>query len=109
MDVLQRFNEQATVHTFEGNKFNKRMYLIELMQFSSAEKLGDVDFSRFTVSDLKDTFNDILEYESDEVQDPCYGWGANIGNPIYEINILAGLTSEVLSVKPQRTKKRRFF
>jgi hypothetical protein len=40
------------------------MHLIEMMLFGSAEKLEDVDFSTFVVSELKDTINDILEYES---------------------------------------------
>jgi hypothetical protein len=109
MDFLQRFNEQIATTTDQGAQYSQRMYLIELMLFGNAEKIGDVDFSTFTFSDLKDTIDDILEYESDETADPIYGEGANIGNPIYEINSLAGLSKEILAIEPQRKKIRRFF
>lgn len=109
MDYLQRFNEQITNLSDQGEHFSQRMYLIEMMLFGNAKKLGEVDFTTFTLTELKDTVDDILGYESDETSDPVFGEGANIGNPIYEINSLAGLTKEILAIEPQRKKKRRFF
>lgn len=109
MDFLQRFNEQTANIGDQGTLYSQRMYLIEMMLFGNAKKLKDVDFSSFTLSELKNTIDDILEYESDETADPIYGEAANIGNPIYEINSLAGLTKEILAIEPQRKKIRRFF
>jgi hypothetical protein len=110
MDFLQRFNEEVDkVALRDGTLFTMRMYLINLMCYSSAKKLKDVDFSTFTVSDLKDSFEVIFEYESDEYDDPSYGECRNIGNPIYELNSLAGFIQGVLAIKPQLEKIRRFF
>ncbi|OIJ11483.1 hypothetical protein BKP35_12125 [Anaerobacillus arseniciselenatis] len=109
MDLLQRFEEAMTVHSLDiDTTYSKRMYLIEMMLYGSSEKVGDVDFSTFTVSELKKTIDDILEYESDEITDYDFEDARNIGNPIYELNSLAGLTNNILAVKPQQKKKRRF-
>lgn len=109
MDYLQRFNEQIADFSDIGTNYSQRMYLIEMMLFSYAEKLRDVDFSTFTVSDLKAAIEDIIEYQTDEYDEPYAFESQNIGNPIYEINSLAGLSKQVLSIKPLRKKKRRFF
>ncbi|EFV74965.1 hypothetical protein [Cytobacillus pseudoceanisediminis] len=109
MEYLQRVNDQIASISGQEETYSQRMYLIELMFYGHAKKLKDVDFSTFTLSELRDAATDILEYEPDETADPVYGEGANIGNPIYEINSLAGITKEVLSLEPKRVKKRRFF
>lgn len=112
MNILQCFNQSLDQHHSlfdEGANFSKRMYLIEMMLYGYAEKLGEVDFSTFTASDLRTTINDIMGYESDEISDHDFGEDRNLGNPIYELNSLAGLTKEVLSIKPLQKKKRRFF
>ncbi len=108
MDFLHRFNEHLGTYD-RGAAFSQRMYLIDLLLFSEAQKIGDVDFSTFTVTDLKNAMDDICSYESDEMADPHYGDGANFDNPIYEINLLAGLKKEVVALKPERKKIRRFF
>lgn len=108
MNALQRFNESISSDLLnENSNYSQRMYLIDVMFYSDAKKLGDVDFSTFSASDLKDTIDDILQYESDESSD-FMEEGTNMGNPIYEINSLAGITKNILDIQPQQKKKRRF-
>lgn len=109
-DYLLRFNTNLENYGFNNGNFSQRMYLMNLMLFESGEKVGDVDFSTFTVKDLKDVIGDLLEYQSDETSDPdCDGECINMGNPLYELNVLAGINRDVLKIKPQRTKIRRFY
>ena len=111
MSILQRFNANVDEYALgEQNNFSQRMYLLNLMQFGSAEKLRDVDFTKFTVLDLKETINDLIDYRPEEVSEPDYdGECMNLGNPLYEINALAGINKEIQKLKPKREKIRRFF
>ncbi|RTR26597.1 hypothetical protein EKG37_21245 [Robertmurraya yapensis] len=111
MSILQRFNANVDEYALgEQNTLNQRMYLLSIMQFGTAEKLKDVDFSSFSASDVIDVIEDLFEYQSDEGIDPEYdGECINLGNSLYEINALAGINKEIIKLKPKRDRIRRFF
>ena len=112
MSIVQKFDEQIANQVMSenyGHSFKQRMYLIELMLYGDAEKLGDVDFTSFTVGELKDTLDDIMSYESDEIHGYETSETINVGNPLLEINRLAGIQNDILKIKPLRMKRRRFF
>ncbi|MEQ2527640.1 hypothetical protein WMO40_13090 [Bacillaceae bacterium CLA-AA-H227] len=111
MSILQRFNANVDEYALgEQSTLNQRMYLLNIMQFGTAEKLKDVDFSSFSASEVKSVIDDLFEYQSDEVSDPQYdGECINLGNPLYEINALAGINQAIIKLKPKRDRIRRFF
>jgi len=111
MSLVQKFEELVANQTMSGDyghSFRQRMYLIELMLYRDAEKLGDIDFTSFTVGELKDALDDIMNYESDEIHDYEASETINVGNPLLEINRLAGIWQEVSNIKPIRKKRRKF-
>ncbi|MGY3716099.1 hypothetical protein ACWE42_11305 [Sutcliffiella cohnii] len=110
MDFLQRFNKQISTRPSMSSNYSQRIYLIDLMLYSEAQTLKDVDFSSFTLDELKNAMDDILDYHPDETLDSYYDKeDRNMDNPIYEINALQGMIRDISKLKPLRRKNRRFF
>lgn len=110
MSYLQRFEENVAHRTLSNKtRYEKRMVLLNEVMYGESKEIGEVDFSAFTVGDFEDAINDMVEYEPDELIESTMDQCVNLGNPIYEINCLAGIVKDVTLLKPQNRKRRTFF
>lgn len=81
------------------------MHVINLVEYSSASKIGDVDFDSFDVEHVEGALDEMIHYMPDEYGDDE---GENIHQSITEINRIAHIKL-ILHRLPSSMKKKRFF
>jgi hypothetical protein len=114
-----RFNAAIFAHSLEGyglrddkaKSLESLLSIIELVCYSDITKVGEVDFKSLNLGVLKQAFEELMEYQSEENgEDDCDLY--NEGQTIVEINRLAGMFNHINDLRPvyvYKKQQRRFF
>jgi hypothetical protein len=102
--------ERRALTDDQSKRREARLGVIELIFYSGKTKVQDVDFQSFDLETLKETFEELHEYQSDEHGEDDTDL-SNEGQTIVEINRIAGMDLHFDNYQPKSVlkKTRRFF